>query len=59
MYASRREASISAVAQIIGSFRGRQVAMAILRQVENESGDFSSAIDDLSMTSRDGLGMLH
>jgi hypothetical protein len=38
------------------SFRGRQVAMVILRHVENESGDFDSAIDEsFPREVRDGL----
>src|SRR5262249_12919275 len=46
MYSNSRVASISAVAQIIGSFRGRQVAMAILRQVENGIADIGLNTDE-------------
>jgi hypothetical protein len=45
MYSNSWEASMSLVAHIIECFRGRQVAMAILRQIEKESGEFDSAID--------------
>jgi uncharacterized membrane protein YeaQ/YmgE (transglycosylase-associated protein family) len=48
MYSSNGGASMSIVAEIVGSVLGRQVAMAIFRQTENGMADLVSVIGNTS-----------